>query len=276
MPYFAPGWSRRSIALGVPAAAQANVAAERSGPRCEPGAPGLGDTYYPTYGNGGYDVRHYDLDVTYDPATDVLDGLAAIKAKATQSLCSFNLDLVGMTVREVEIDGSPAQWTRSGQELVITPKHPLQRGRSFEVQVRYDGIPHEFVIVVPGFELRTGFMATPDGATVAGQPEVAAGWFPVNDHPLDKAAYSFDVTVPTGYEVVANGFLKDTNTRGGMTTYEWDAREPMGVLPRHHRHRPVGRRHLAHRERPPRLRCCRLGDYRRAARSHRLLPLPAG
>ena len=114
-----------AIAFGVPAAAQANVAAERPGPRCEPGAPGLGDTYYPTYGNGGYDVGHYDLDVTYDPATDVLDGLAAIKAKATQSLCSFNLDLVGMTVREVEIDGSPAQWTRSGQELVITPKHPL-------------------------------------------------------------------------------------------------------------------------------------------------------
>ena len=33
--------------------------------------------------------------------------------------------------------------------------------------------------------------------------------------------------MPTGYEVVANGFLKDTDTRGGMTTYEWDAREPM-------------------------------------------------
>jgi aminopeptidase N len=27
--------------------------------------------------------------------------------------------------------------------------------------------------------------------------------------------------------VVANGFLKDTDTRGGTTTYEWDAREPM-------------------------------------------------
>ena len=52
-------------------------------------------------------------------------------------------------------------------------------------------------------------MATPDGATVAGQPEVAARWFPVNDHPLDKAPYSFDVTVPRGYEVVANGFLTD-------------------------------------------------------------------
>ena len=215
-----------AIALGVPAAAQANVAAERSGPRCEPGAPGLGDTYYPTYGNGGYDVRDYDLDVTYDPATDVLDGRAAIKAKATQSLCSFNLDLVGMTVREVEIDGSPAQWTRSGQELVITPKHPLHAAAASRCRSATTGFRTSSSSCCR-LRAPTGFMATPDGATVAGQPEVAAGWFPVNDHPLDKAAYSFDVTVPTGYEVVANGFLKDTDTRGGMTTYEWDAREPM-------------------------------------------------
>ena len=110
----------------------------------------------------------------------------------------------------------------------ITPQEPLKRGHRFEVTVEYDGVPHEFVIVFPdGFELRTGFMATPDGATVAGEPEVAAGWFPVNDHPLDKAAYSFDVTVPRGYEVVANGFLTQVSTRGGWTTYEWDASEPM-------------------------------------------------
>jgi hypothetical protein len=49
----------------------------------------------PTYENGGYDVRSYDLEVTYDPATDVLDGRAEIRARATQSLCSFNLDLDG-------------------------------------------------------------------------------------------------------------------------------------------------------------------------------------
>ena len=69
----------------------------------------------------------------------------------------------------------------------MTPKAPLERGKRFEVFVRYSGVPVEFVF--PGFGIRTGFMADPDGATVAGQPEVAAGWYPVNDHPLDKAAY---------------------------------------------------------------------------------------
>jgi hypothetical protein len=34
------------------------------GRRFRPGAPGAGDAYFPFAGNGGYDVRHYDLDIT--------------------------------------------------------------------------------------------------------------------------------------------------------------------------------------------------------------------
>jgi aminopeptidase N len=193
--------------------------------QCVAGAAGVGDAYYPTYGNGGYDVSHYDLDLDYDPATDVLDGMAIITARATDRLCSFNLDLVGLEVRSVTVNGPRASWTRSGQELVITPKHPLKQGKRFRVIVRYGGVPVEFVL--PGIGIRTGFMATPDGVTVAGQPEVAAAWYPVNDHPLDKASYSFEVTVPTGYEVVANGELRDVDRHKGSATWEWVAVEPM-------------------------------------------------
>jgi aminopeptidase N len=192
---------------------------------CTPGAPGIGDAYFPAYGNGGYDVGHYDLDITYDPATDRLQGHASIRARATQNLCSLNFDLVGLEVRDVEVGHRQASWTRSGQELTVTPSRPLRAGKPFEVDVTYDGIPVEFVL--PGFGIRTGFMATPDGATVAGQPEVAASWFPVNDHPLDKASYSFDVTVPDPYEVVANGVLRNQRRHQGQTTWKWEAREPM-------------------------------------------------
>ena len=189
------------------------------------GAPGIGDEYYPTYGNGGYDVQRYLLDVAYDPATDVLDGKATIRARATQSVCSFNLDFVGLEISKITVDGDKATWTRDDHELTVTPKEPLERGKRFEVFVRYSGVPVEFVL--PGFGIRTGFMAVADGVTVAGQPEVAAAWYPVNDHPLDKAAYRFEVTVPRGYEVAANGRLRDVDERGGRSTWEWVAREPM-------------------------------------------------
>ena len=91
-------------------------------------------------------------------------------------------------MREIKVDGRQARWRRDDHELTVLPARPLKRGGRFEVVVRYAGVP-----VGNGL---SGFMPTEDGANVAGQPEVAATWFPVNDHPLDKASYSFDVTVP--------------------------------------------------------------------------------
>ena len=73
----------------------------------------------------------------------------------------------------------------------------------------------------------SGFLHTDDGALIIGQPHVADTWYPVNDHPTDKAAYTFRITVPAGLEAVANGVLEDTTTSGGWTTWTWDAREPM-------------------------------------------------
>src|SRR4029077_13070163 len=159
------------------------------------------------------------------PATDVLDGKATLLARSTQRLCSFNLDFVGMDVHRIKVNGERAGWSRSGQELTVVPRDDLKNGKAFRVTVTYAGVPQEFTI--PGTDIRTGFMATPEGATVAGQPEVAAGWYPVNDHPLDKASYALDVTVPKVYEVAANGFLRGIKKKGGQTTWSWRANEPM-------------------------------------------------
>lgn len=47
----------------VPSAALAGP----GGPRFTPGDDGVGDDYFPYAGNGGYDVEHYHLDLTYQP-----------------------------------------------------------------------------------------------------------------------------------------------------------------------------------------------------------------
>ncbi|HWT23742.1 MAG TPA: M1 family aminopeptidase, partial [Solirubrobacteraceae bacterium] len=203
--------------------ALAATAAPAAPPEFQPGAPGAGDPYFPLDGNGGYDVRHYLLDVAYDPPTDELTGKAAIRARATQHLSSFNLDLVGLEVRSITVDGRRATWTRDGQELVVTPRRGIRRGRTFRTVVRYDGVPETIEDV---FGL-SGFIHTDDGAVVVGQPHVAATWFPANDHPSDKAAYTFRITVPEGLEAVGNGILEGREDHDGRTTWTWDAKEPM-------------------------------------------------
>ncbi|MET0836284.1 MAG: M1 family peptidase, partial [Thermoleophilaceae bacterium] len=72
------------------------------GPRYTAGTPGAGDPYFPFAGNGGYDVQHYDLDLTYTPPAPApaplvgqLSGVATIDLVATQDLDRFNLDLRG-------------------------------------------------------------------------------------------------------------------------------------------------------------------------------------
>ncbi len=213
-----------ALALAAPSAAWAGGSGEKNG-RFEAGAPGVGDPYYPLYGNGGYQARHYTLDIKYDPASNHLDGRATIYATATNDLFRFNLDLVGLTVNSITVNGKSAEWSRTEHELIITPQRKLKDSEYFTVAINYGGVPKTFQL--PGTNLETGFMHTDDGAVVAGQPQVAAAWYPVNDHPLDKASYSFNVAVPAGLEAISNGRLLDTVTENGWSTWKWLATEPM-------------------------------------------------
>jgi aminopeptidase N len=193
--------------------------------RPTPGSPGAGDPYYPLYGNGGYEVRDYHLDARYNPASGLLQGRTRILARATQDLSRFDLDLVGFTVRSITVDGARATWTRQPHELVVRPGATLRNDHTFTVVIAYDGTPAPFRN--PSGEVVGGFLKTPDGGIAVGEPEVAAQWFPVNDHPSDKATYRISLTVPRQFEAVSNGLPGRRSVRGDWATTTWRTRDPM-------------------------------------------------
>jgi aminopeptidase N len=100
-----------------------------------PGAAGGGDPFFPSAGNGGYDVQSYDVKLDYEPQNEQLAGDVTISARATQDLSSFNLDLRGFNVSSVTVNGSAAQFTRKDQELTITPGDGLRRNRDFTARI---------------------------------------------------------------------------------------------------------------------------------------------
>src|SRR4051812_44321138 len=132
-----------------------------------PGGPGAGDTYYPDYGNSGYDVGHYDIRLRYTPATDKLTGTTTILATAEQDLSRFNLDFL-LDVSSIYVNNRPATFAREGDhELVVTPARTVAAGAAMTVVVQYSGVPS--TKVAAGF---TAWVRTPDGALAVGEPEI--------------------------------------------------------------------------------------------------------
>jgi aminopeptidase N len=203
---------------------EARPAASSSPAAFQPGAEGVGDPYFPKYGNGGYDVAGYELKLKYDPKSGELGGTATITATATQDLSRFDLDLARMTVRKVRIDGRDATAKQQGAELVITPAAGIAKGGKFTVVVDYSGKPGQIGNQSLG---EGGWLRTGDGAIALGQPESASTWYPVNDHPSDKATFTLAMTVPDGLEVVSNGVSGAPQRDGGWTTWHWSESSPM-------------------------------------------------
>ncbi|MFI9467736.1 M1 family metallopeptidase [Streptomyces sp. NPDC052492] len=213
---------RRSVVAALLA-----VALTACGSGSEPeraGGSGAGDPYFPEAGNGGYDVTHYDLDLAYAPGDRRLTGTAAIDARATEDLTALNLDLQGLDVDAVTVDGAAARWSREGQELTVRPRDALDRDARFRVVVHYSGTP-ETVTDPDGSE--EGWLRTADGALALGQPVGSMAWFPGNHHPSDKASYALAVTVPEGLRAVSNGEPVGEETKDGRTTFRWRTAEPM-------------------------------------------------
>jgi hypothetical protein len=66
------------------------------------------------------------------PATDRLDALNKITARATQNLSRFDLDLQQLAVKGVEVNDVASGFARDGQELVITPAQGIPDGSTFK------------------------------------------------------------------------------------------------------------------------------------------------
>ena len=215
------------VAAGAPAgAATPPGRAATTGATFTAGAPGLGDPFFPLAGNGGYDARHYDLRLAYDPVKGRLSGSTVMQARATQNLSRLDLDLAGLTVTTVTVDGRRAGFRRDGQELVITPASGIPSGHTFSVAVHYAGVPA--AITDPDGSIE-GWVRTPDGAFVVGEPVGSMSWFPSNNAPSDKASYDLHMTVPRGISVWGNGVLRSTVSSGGGTTFWWHQPQPIST-----------------------------------------------
>lgn len=184
------------------------------------------DPYTPHSGDRRWDALHYDLRLEYRVATNRLDATATVTARAVADLDRVVLDLHGLTVERVDVDGKRAKKSSTAtHKLTVTPAAPIAAGTEFTLHVKYRGTPHP--LRSPWGQI--GWEELTDGVIVAAQPTGAPSWFPCNDRPDDKATYRFEVTAEAAYDVVANGDLLGKERARGGTTWTYATTQPMAT-----------------------------------------------
>lgn len=214
---------------GSPGAAPAPAAQEPAGPR--PGAAGIGDSFLPDSGNGGYDVETYELWIEWRSVQEPIQAKVALTARASEPLSAFNLDLHELEVTAVRVDGSAAEFRREGDELTIQPQLPLDAGEAFVAEIEYAGLPRGIADSSAPGGMKIGWIPveSKNEVYVASQPNGAKGFLPCNDHPRDKALWTIHLTVPEPLLGVSNGTLANVEDLGDSRRFTWKPRDPMAT-----------------------------------------------
>ena len=187
---------------------------------------GIGDSIFPMEGNGGIDVQHYDLNITWDDKTANIEAVATLDIKATEKLNSITLDFHALKVNAVTVNGEKSTFTRVEDKLTIVLPKVLEKNTSVKVAVHYAGKPSPLKeSVTEGWSTFNG------GVRALAEPNAAKNWFPNNNHPSDKASYEFHITVPEKFDVIANGTPQkvEKHKDKALKTYHFSAKEPMAT-----------------------------------------------
>lgn len=181
------------------------------------------DPFFPRDGDSRLDATHYDAHLAYMPADGRLQARVSIDAIPLETLSEFSLDLDGLQVNGVTVNGARAEFSRERGKLRIAPAAPLPAQVPFVAIVNYSGRPR-LVLGPNGVE---GWFRTGDGAAGLGEPGGTPTWLPCNNLLTDKATFDFHISVPADLKGVSNGRLMKVSTQGSRKTFHWRESQPM-------------------------------------------------
>ena len=151
------------------------------------------------------DVLDYEFALSLPDSGAALDAQATVRFVRAAPTDTLVLDLIGLRVRDVRVDGRAARFARDSATVrVALPRARAAGGAgdTLTAVVRYDGEPRDGLIVSRDSAGR--WLAFGDN-----WPDRARHWLATVDHPSDKATVTWVVTAPSSRTVVANGELVD-------------------------------------------------------------------
>ncbi len=184
-----------------------------------------------------YDVISYDVSIEVFPSTQMFECTTEVEfTPEIAGLDEIRLDLVDLTVDSVWDTSGALSYTQVADSVFVSLSSPMNPGDTAGVNIAYSGTPwNEGAGGFGGFWFNTSSSGTVYYHMGVGvytdPPSLGRVIFPCWDHPADKAAIDFHITVPDTLYAVANGDLQsmDENGTDATLTYNWSQPQPMST-----------------------------------------------
>ncbi len=149
-----------------------------------------------TLPDSALDVLHYRFAITLPDTGKHVSGIATLTVARRSPADTLTLNLVGLQVDSVRVNGRPSIGRRTTDRLFV----PLPSGMhdTLRVEVSYDGVPNDGLIIRRDSAGRWTYFGD-------NWPNRARHWLPTVDHPSDKATVSWWVSAPASETVIGNG-----------------------------------------------------------------------
>lgn len=193
----------------------------------------------PTERKSNFDVQHIKLDISVDPPEKFVTGKAFIKLVPTEeNFTSFELDAVGMNIKNVELDPNGPMiisyvgktkrtgyylktlkfdYNKTKLKIYLDSSYSLYDTLNFIIHYNTTNPEKGLYFISPTAEF-------PDKRYEVwsqGEGEDNRYWFPCYDYPNDLATTEIRINADSKYQTISNGVLKEKSDFSNTTTWQW-------------------------------------------------------
>lgn len=186
---------------------------------------GRGHVYFHPTSHAPYCFENTIVRVHFDFARGIVYGDETAIVHPKHALTSLPFNTLGIRYDRVTVNGKPVTYTIDTTRQMMHVRMPAQAaaGARLAVEFTYSVKPERGI-----------YFMRPDKGYPHLTPEIWSQgemidnrrWFPTWDEPNQKTPSELIVTVPAGWTVVANGYLKAHNHAAGRETWDWNSPHP--------------------------------------------------
>lgn len=181
-------------------------------------------SFHPTL-HAPYRFDNTIVRLRFDIARGLVYGDETVIVRPKQRLAGVPFHTKDITYETIRVNGQPATYTVDRQSELLHVRLPAAADPGVPLRIDF----HYWAHPVRGL-----YFVRPDKAYpqitpeiwTQGEPTDNRRWFPTWDEPNQKTPSELIVTVPRGWTVIANGYLKSHARSAAAEVWDWKSPEP--------------------------------------------------